>query len=40
LKERNFVQEKSKLISSKLKFQACEKNLISCESAYTKHLQE
>ncbi len=35
-----FVQVESKLISSKLNCQACEKNLISYESAYTKILQD
>jgi hypothetical protein len=38
--ERSFVQVELKWISSKLNCQACEKNLISCASAHTKHLQD
>ncbi len=38
--ERSFVQVESKLISTKLNRQACEENIISCESAYTKQLQD
>ncbi len=38
--ERSFVQVESKLISTKLNDQACEENIISYESAYTKQLQD
>ncbi len=37
--EKSFVKVESKLNSTKLNRQACEENIISCESAYTKHLQ-
>jgi hypothetical protein len=38
--EKSFMQVESKLISTKFDRQACEENIISCESAYFKHLQD
>jgi hypothetical protein len=37
--ERNCKQEESKLLSTKLDCQECEKNLIACESTYNKYLR-